>query len=165
MAIEQQGNEWNLAHRFVKERYRSRGVAAALVEIAEEFVSKYAEMHGETQKIIINIGQPSVLRMFNKKGYKPQTEKDAELAKRILSKDDSLEEDYGCLRIVGPNGEYTDVWHQEKDKDPYVFERGTKIKSEQNALRVTLEKSFNPVKISHDTAEIKDDTRNRINGV
>lgn len=148
IGMDQNDNEWNLVHRKIRGMNRKEGVASTMIKAVEDFVARYAEIHGTTQKVVMDAGQRDVLRLFTKLGYLPQTPEDEQNLQRILDlKDDvndpELVESIAVGRTYGPDQSLSD-WSQEKDKTPYVFRRGTQEMTQQNALRVTLEKAFIP---------------------
>lgn len=164
IVLEQNGNEWALAHRYINENFRNRGFAAALIKAAEEFVARYAQLHGTTQKIIVNAGQKSTLRFFTRKGYVPQSAEDEERLKRIFptdqtTKDENLVECFAKIRGYERDGTLSTEWYEATSKDPYVFEKDTEIKSEQNAYRVKLEKVFVPQNIVEGVAQKASEVR------
>ena len=122
--LEHRGNEWHLTHRQIEPQNRNKGFATGLLKMVEKFIQEYAEAKKEHQKIVINAGQQSVLNMFRKKGYMPQTERDRKNLKRIEEKDQNLEE--SDASIMGWNGDGTPSgeWISrgvESRKDPYIL--------------------------------------------
>lgn len=147
-------NEWNLADRFIEEKYRQQGIASLLLLSAETFVQTYAKKTRIPQKIVINIGQPSVLLMFLNKGYKAQTEEDQQKIDKILRGDETLEFDYSLVQSRNEDGSLGE-WTKNIWKDVYCFERGVLPKTELNAFRITLEKTFSPSRTEVDDGSDK----------
>lgn len=147
-------HEWALNDRLVLDEYREQGFGGALMAAAESFVQSMADLQAVPQKLTANVGQPSVLVMFLNKGFVAESEEDQKRIDMVLSADPSLELDYAVVKREN------EEWEPQKYKDPYVFKKGTVLKSEVNALRINLEKTFqpNPSVVDTDVAAV----RNRI---
>lgn len=130
--------EWALNDRLVLDEYREQGFGGALMAAAESFVQSRADLEATPQKLTANVAQPSVLLMFLNKGFVPQNEEDQKCIDMVLSADPGLELDYAVVKREN------EKWEPQKYKDPYVFRKGTALKSEVNALRINLEKAFQP---------------------
>ncbi|GEM_PF-4556368 len=131
-------HEWALNDRLVLDEYREQGFGGALLAATESFAQHRANLEATPQKLTANVGQPSVLFMLLNKGFVARSEEDQKRIDMVLSADPNLELDHAVVKREN------DEWEPQKYKDPYVFTKGTILKSEVNALRINLEKTFQP---------------------
>jgi GNAT superfamily N-acetyltransferase len=130
-------NQWALNDRLVLDEYRDQGFGAALMIATESFLQSQADLQQSPQKLTANVGQPSVLLMLLNNGFIASSPEDQKRVDRVLRGDLDLELDYAVVNEEG-------VLSPEIFKDLYCFEKGTFPKTEINALRINLEKNFEP---------------------
>lgn len=158
-------NEWLLADRLIPERkYRGQGIGSVLFAACEGFVRKYANDHCVAQKITANTAQPKVILMFLNKDFKAATPEDQRQIDLVLSADPSLELDYAQVYDeIWENGKkvVSTEWQKQTFKDLYCFEKTALRKTEQRALRINLEKVFEPKQTGVDRTiqEVRDASR------
>ena len=131
-------NAWALNDRLVLDKYRDQGFGSVLYSATESFVQQYADLHKTPQKLTANVAQPSVLVMLLNKGFVGSTEEDQRRIDMVLTAHPDLGLDYAVVKREH------DQWVPQTHKDPYVFLQDTALKSEVNALRINLEKTFEP---------------------
>ena len=136
---------WNFSHRLVPSVFRGKRLFTHFSAAQEAFVEQRAEAIGQRQVIYLTTGQPDVSLAFLKRGYRPSSEDDTRKIDRMLHPDGSLMLAYARKpkMLSGGNehecidADMTSLYCFEKEKTPTEFIMG-------NALRIRLEKSFDP---------------------
>lgn len=138
------GNDWEITHREVGGKYREQGVGTLLLEAVNSFVQAHVDNNNAAEKLTVNLGQPSVLRFFTERGFTPRSGTDKRRAFEIENANPNLVTAFAEIKDVDLQGNLTGKTHPETYKDPYVFEKHARGRTERDAYRLELERTFLP---------------------
>lgn len=146
--LRKKGDLWLITHREVAEAYREQRIGSLLFEAIYDFMQAQANATGRPQKLFAHIGQPSTLKFFGKKQFKPRTDEDLKRAMEIMNGHPDLTIEHAQIRVLDDDGNFTGKMRVETNKDPFVFHKDTPGRTELDCYYLELEKTFVP-KFSH----------------
>ncbi len=155
---------WAITHRDVKDKYREQGVGGLFMKGIFAFAQAHANKNQKPEKLTVNLGQPSVLAFFDKYKFTPRTLEDTKRAQAIASRSSDLVVANSQIHTVDMVGNLSKELVAQTWKDPYVFHKNTSGRTERDAYRLELEKTFTPegrpTEISHVEAGIRTQIEN-----
>ncbi len=148
------GNDWEITHREVGGKYREQGVGTLLLEAVNSFVQAHVDNNNDAEKLTVNLGQPSVLRFFTERGFTPRSGTDKKRAFEIENANPKLISAFAEVKDIDLQGNLTGKTHLETYKDPYIFEKNKEGRTERDAYRLELERTFLPKVQARQVSEV-----------